>query len=226
MILSAYQPYFAPFPGFFEKALRSDVFVLLDTVQFPRGTSWLTRNRFKNDQGVLWVTVPVWRKGLGLQRINEVKICREGRWARKQLESLKTGYKRAPFFEEHLPFLERLFGEGHEHLVDLNVTVVRYLLKCLKIPVRLHLQSELDMDLNEPALSVALCRVMGADRFLVQNTARKFVKTEMLRKAGIRVEFFRPRVPVYPQLWGAFATNLSVLDLVFNCGPKARAYLE
>ena len=226
MILSAYQPYFAPFPGFFEKALRSDVFVLLDTVQFPRGTSWLTRNRFKNDQGVLWVTVPVWRKGLGLQRINEVKICREGRWARKHLESLKTAYKRAPFFEEHLPFLERLFGEGYEHLVDLNVTVVRYLLKCLKIPARIHLQSDLGMDLNEPELPVRLCRVTGADRFLVQNTARKFVNTETFRKAGIRVEFFRPHVPVYPQLWGAFATNLSVLDLVFNCGPKARAYLE
>jgi hypothetical protein len=83
MILSTYQPYFAPFPGFFHKMLLSDIFVLLDEVQFPRGTTWITRNRFKHDQGSLWITVPVRKKGLGLQRINEVKICHEAPSARK-----------------------------------------------------------------------------------------------------------------------------------------------
>lgn len=71
MILSTSQPYFSPFPGFFLKAFLSDIFVILDEVQFPMGTTWLTRNRFKNDQGTLWMTVPVWKKGLGLQKINE-----------------------------------------------------------------------------------------------------------------------------------------------------------
>ena len=59
MILSANQPYFAPFAGFFHKAILADVFVLLDEVQFPRGTTWMNRNRFKNDQGTLWMTIPV-----------------------------------------------------------------------------------------------------------------------------------------------------------------------
>jgi hypothetical protein len=89
MILSTNQPYFSPFPGFFYKAYLSDIFVILDQVQFPLGTTWLSRNRYKNDQGTLWMTVPVWKKGLGLQRIDEVKICHEGRWAKKHQESLK-----------------------------------------------------------------------------------------------------------------------------------------
>ncbi|MBW1887919.1 MAG: WbqC family protein [Deltaproteobacteria bacterium] len=38
IILSANQPYFSPFPGFFYKAYLSDIFVILDEVQFPRGT--------------------------------------------------------------------------------------------------------------------------------------------------------------------------------------------
>ncbi|MBU0988102.1 MAG: WbqC family protein, partial [Proteobacteria bacterium] len=74
MILSANQPYFAPFPGFFFKIILSDIFVLLDQVQFPRKTTWISRNRFKNDQGTLWMTVPVHKKGLGLQNINAVRI--------------------------------------------------------------------------------------------------------------------------------------------------------
>jgi hypothetical protein len=67
MIVSANQPYFFPYPGFFYKAHHSDIFVILDTVQFPRGTTWITRNRFKNHQGSLWMTLPVRKKGLGLQ---------------------------------------------------------------------------------------------------------------------------------------------------------------
>jgi hypothetical protein len=69
MIVSTYQPFFAPFPAFFYKAHRSDIMVILDDVQFPLRTTWINRNRFKNDQGALWITIPVWKKGLGLQRI-------------------------------------------------------------------------------------------------------------------------------------------------------------
>jgi hypothetical protein len=83
MIIAANQPYFAPYPGFFTKTLLADVLVILDEVQFPHRTTWISRNRFKNDQGELWLTIPVWKKGLGDQKINQVRICYERRWPRK-----------------------------------------------------------------------------------------------------------------------------------------------
>jgi len=75
MILSTNQPYFAPYPGFFYKAHLSDCLVILDDVQFPHKTTWISRNRFKNDQGTFWMTIPVLKKGLGLQKISQVRIC-------------------------------------------------------------------------------------------------------------------------------------------------------
>lgn len=225
MILSAYQPYFAPFPGFFSKALRSDILVLMDKVQFPRGTTWLTRNRFKNDQGTLWMTIPVWKKGLGLQRIDEVSICNEGRWARKHLASLKSAYANAPFFEEHKAFLERVFFEGFEKLVDLNLEIIRHLMANLEIPARIVLLSHLDADTDEPRLSVDICRELGATQFLAQTAARKYLDSDRFEKAGIALKFFNPRPPVYPQLWGPFIPNLSAFDLLFNCGPKSHDLL-
>jgi hypothetical protein len=131
MIISANQPYFAPFPGFFTKALLSDVLVILDEVQFPRGTTWISRNRFKNDQGELWLTIPIWKKGLGEQNINRVRICYEGRWLRKHLESLKTAYGNAPYLGDHLRFLEELFVSRFDKLIDLNLALIRYLLDYL-----------------------------------------------------------------------------------------------
>jgi len=226
MIVSAYQPYLAPFPGFFSKAARSDILVLMDAVQFPRGTTWLTRNRFKNDQGSLWMTIPVWKKGLGLQKINEVRICSEGRWARKHLESLKTAYANAPFFEEHLTFIDEIFSEIPEKLVDLNLKIIKHIMKHLEISAKVLLLSELDIDVKEPRLSVEVCKKLGASHFLAQSSAKKYLDKTAFQEAGIELKFFNPRYPVYPQLWGTFVPNLSAFDLIFNCGPKAQNILK
>ncbi|MBW1786817.1 MAG: WbqC family protein [Deltaproteobacteria bacterium] len=222
MIVSASQPYFAPYPGFFAKALRSDVLVLMDAVQFPRGGTWLTRNRFKNDQGSLWLSIPVWKKGLGLQRMDRVRICHEGRWMRKHLAGLESAYADAPFFASHKPFLEKVFSQTFERLVDMNVEILRYLLEELDIRAEVRLQSELAPREKEPELSVAISRRLGASAFLAQSGARKYLDAERFLREGLALRFFNPRTPVYPQLWGPFIPNLSAFDLLFNCGPAAR----
>ncbi len=221
MIVSACQPYFAPYPGFFSKALRSDILVLLDTVQFPRGTTWLTRNRFKNDQGTLWITLPVWKKGLGLQKIDRVRVCREGRWARKHLSGLMTAYRNAPFFEEHRGVLETLFTRPGERLVDINVEIIRYLAGHLGITAEIRLLSELGIEEKEPRLSVEICRRLGASGFLVRKSAGKYLDRAAFHKQGVALRYLTLRPPVYPQLWGPFIPNLSAFDLLFNCGPAA-----
>ena len=221
MILSATQPYFAPYPGFFYKARLSDVFVILDEVQFPRGTTWISRNRFKNHQGTLWITIPVWKKGLGLQKINDVRIAYEGRWARKHLESLKTAYAHAPYFPEHLDLIRHLFLEDFERLADLNLAVIRYMFRYLGIDTKVVLLCDLGIEEKGDQRLVEICRRTGADRFLAQGGARKVLDGDLFQRSGITLDFFRPPTPVYPQLWGDFIPNLSALDLFFNCGPKA-----
>jgi len=225
MILSANQPYFSPFPGFFYKAHLSDIYVIMDEVQFPRGTTWLSRNRFKNDQGTLWITVPVWKKGLGLQRIDEVRICHEGRWTKKHLASLKTAYARAPYFHDHLNFLEKIFSSGFEKLIDLNLFIIRYLMKYLQIDTKLILLSELGIQAKGDQLLIEICHRMGAHHLLAQSPARKYLNEDLFRQTGIQLKFFTPQSPIYPQLWGDFIPHLSALDLILNCGAKARDIL-
>jgi len=226
MIVSAYQPYFFPFPSFFAKALGSDCFVLLDTVQFPRGTTWLTRNRLKNDNGTLWMTIPVWKKGLGLQKINQVKICHQGRWAKKHMASLKTAYARSPFFEEHLAFLEEVFSTGYERLVDMNLKIILHIMRHLSIGTRVLLLSDLDIDAREPDLSVEICKKLGATSFLAQSSIKKHLREKSFKEHGINLVFFSTVPLIYPQLWGDFIPNLSAFDLLFNCGPRSSAILS
>lgn len=225
MIISANQPYFCPFPSFFYKAHLSDIFVILDAVQFPLRTTWITRNRFKNDQGTLWMTVPVKKKGLGLQRIDRVRICREERWARKCLDSLKSAYAKAPYFNEHLSFLEELFSSQFDKLVHLNLAGIRYLIKLLHIDTKIMLLSELGIQAKGDQLLIKICKRVGASQFLAQSPAKKYLNLDLFQQSEIELTYFRPPTPVYPQLWGRFIPNLSTFDLVFNCGPKVNDIL-
>ena len=225
MIIAASQPYFAPYPGFFCKACLCESLVILDDVQFPRGTTWITRNRFKNDQGTLWLTIPVWKKGLGLQKIGAVRICHEGKWTRKHLESLKHAYRNAPFFDEHLAFLVKVFTSDYEKIVDMNLEIIRYIFETLELDTRLVLQSDLGVCGKGDRLLVDIGRQMGATVFLAQSAARKYIDGSVINKSGITIEYFAPPNLIYPQLWGNYIDNLSILDLIFNCGPKARDIL-
>ena len=222
MIISTHQPYFIPYPGFFDKARQSDIFVILDTVQFPQGTTWISRNRLKNDQGILWLTVPVWKKGLGLQRINEVRICHEFRWVTKHLAGLKFAYARAPYVDDHLAFIEDVYQKHFEKLIDLNLTFIRYLWRQLKINTEIKLLSELGLQTAGTQLLVDICRQLGASVYLAQTPAGKYLDNALFQKAGFEIQFIKPPTWMYPQLWGPFLGNLSVFDLLFNCGPKAR----
>jgi hypothetical protein len=221
MIVSAHRPYFCPYPGFFYKAMKSDVVVLLDDVQYPQGATWINRNRFKNDQGCLWMTVPVWKKGLGLQKINEVRICHEGRWQKKHLESLKVAYGNAPYLHEHLHLFEEVFSPGCAALIDMNLEIIRYLMDVLTIETEIVLLSGMDMQNKGSRLLIDVCRFLGGSVFLAQRSARKYLDELLFEDAGIQLLYITPPDIVYPQLWGDFIGNLSVFDLIFNCGPKS-----
>ena len=225
MRLAAGRPYFAPYPGFFQKIHRVDLFVILDRVQFPRGTTWITRNRFKNEQGTLWLTVPVFKKHLGLQSMDAVRINHGHNWSRKHRLSLAAAYAHAPYRDDHLDFLQGVLTDARERLVEFNLAIIGHLAAALGLGTAMVRQSELDVQGTGDELLVNICREVGADTFVAQQEVRKHIDVRRFEAAGIALEFFTARHPVYPQLWGHFVYNLSTFDLLFNCGPRSRAIL-
>lgn len=221
MIITTHQPIFLPWPGFFYKALQADIMVLLDDVQFPLGRSWMTRNRMKCEQGELWLTVPVCKKGRGKQIIREVEICYETNWFRKHLLGLKRSYAHAPYREDYLPAVEAVYTRNHRRLADLNLELTRLIWDALGVKTRLILQSDLHVSGTGTALIVSICRAVGADGYATLPIAGKYLDPEQFHANGIRLIFPRFAPPVYPQLWGDLRYNLSALDLLLNCGPKS-----
>ncbi|CAD7841979.1 MAG: hypothetical protein [Olavius algarvensis Delta 4 endosymbiont] len=222
MIVATNQPYFAPYPGFFLKAHLADCFVILDAVQFPRRTTWITRNRFKNDQGTLWVTIPVLKKGLGFQKIRDVRICYAENWPQRLQRTFEHAYARAPYLYDFVGVMETVLSARPVWLLDLNLEILQALLDYLAIDTRVVLMSELGSAGKGTALIIDICKALGADRFLVQSSARAYYDSSAFSAEGLELIYFSKPRYIYPQLWGDFIENLSVLDLLFNCGPKTR----
>ena len=73
---------------------------------------------------------------------------------------------------------------------------------------------------------VDICRLLGARAFYEGAAGRDYIDESQFVAAGIRLDYQDYRHPVYPQLHGDFLPYLSVVDLLFNCGPASLGVLE
>ena len=200
--------------------------VLLDSVQYPLGRSWMNRNRLKCATGELWITVPVHRSGRALQLVKEVEIFRKTGWIRRHLRSIEQSYVHAPYFREFFPPVERIYGKEHEKLVSLNLDLIRFFWDALQLRGRLMLQSELGVSGKGTDLLLAVCSRLHASEYLTYRPAEKYINAALLEESGVTVTFVTFRPPIYPQLWGDFIHNLSTLDMLLNCGPKSAVIIR
>lgn len=219
MILAAHQPQFAPWLGYFDKLDRADVFVLLDNVQFKKN-EWQNRNRIKGSGGPQWLTVPV--SGDFGRKIVELDIVSRQNWPERHLKTLRTCYGRAPHYEATFSRYESVACRPWKKLADLNIQLLHDLLAQIGLERRILLASELGpLSEDRDERLIELCRKLGAETYLAGAGGRDYMELERYRAAGIEVVFQEYRHPTYPQLFGDFAPNLSVLDLLFNCGPRS-----
>jgi hypothetical protein len=214
------QPGYLPWLGFFEQVYRCDVFVLYDDVQFDKN-SWRNRNRIKTPDGPLWLTVPVSHRGHTSQTLLETKISEKKRWRRKHLNSIKTYYGKAPYFDRYIEDLTRFYQQEWSYLVDLDIALINYFLKELGITTPILRSSELGISGKKTDRLIAICKSLGATAFYEGAAGRNYIEEEKFRQAGIELEYQDYQHPVYPQLYGEFIPYLSVIDLMFNCGNES-----
>jgi hypothetical protein len=218
VIVSAHQPNFAPWLGFFDKALNSDVLVLLDTVQFIK-RGYQNRTRVKASNGPQWLTVPVVSKGRYDQATRDVEIDETTRWRSVHLRTLGSVLAKAPHRDAVLDLLEPIYARTDVHsLVELNVALIRAVADRLGIATRIVTASELDVSGSSTRLMLNLTRAVGADVYLSGPTGRQYLEPDLFPPAGVTLRYHAFTPFEYPQLHGEFVPGLSCLDYIANCG--------
>ena len=223
-VVAIHQPQFLPWLGYFDKLDRSDFFCLLDTVQYKKN-EFQNRNKIKTSQGWQWLTVPVTYRFP--QRILEVGVNQTVDWQRKHLRSLETSYRKAPFFDTYITRFEEFYQQSYEMLVDVNVACIRLLMDLLGLKRKVILASSLQVDTEDPTMRlVKICQALGGAAYSSGKDGAKYMDVDMFASHEIDVLFQDFEHPQYPQCFGPFEPNMSIVDLLFNCGPGSLAIIR
>jgi len=204
-----------------------DEFVLFDDMQFTK-RDWRSRNRIKTPNGLHWLTVPVDVKGKFDQRMRDARVADPG-WSTQHWRSIRHSYCKTPYFNAYEPALVAMFdGLRDEQLLSqVNHRLIAGLCGLLAISTPLTWSMDYPQREGKSERLVSICQAAGATRYLSGPAARDYVDLRLFAKAGIEVVFADySGYPEYPQPHGAFEHAVTVLDLLFNVGPEAPAYMK
>jgi hypothetical protein len=219
------QSNYIPWKGYFDLIAATDEFILYDDAQYTR-RDWRNRNQIKTPQGVQWLTVPVRVKGRYHQSIRETEI--DGtEWAEQHWTRLRQNYARAPHFARYAPELEALYLHGrHDTLSALNLAMLTWVNRQLGIATRMSSSSDYTLEGDRTDKLLNLCLQAGATEYLSGPAARDYLDESRFAAAQVAVRWFDyPAYPPYAQLWGEFVHGVTVLDVLFHCGPDARRHV-
>lgn len=213
-----HQPDFLPYLGFFHRLLYADVYVILDNVQYLRGSkSWHNRDKIKTSSGECWLTVPT-IKAPQKTPLNKILISNDHEWKRNHLNLLYHNYRRADCFDEIFPFVELLYSGKEELLMDFTLNSIKLLMDLLDIEIQMVLASETGAVGRNNDLLVDILSKIKTDEYLSGIGAKEYFDPVPFARAGIKVVWQNFAHPEYPQQFGPFIPYLSSIDLLFNCG--------
>jgi hypothetical protein len=141
--------------------------------------------------------------------------------------TIEQSYRGAPGFTRYRDFFRSFYARSWESLSGLNQTMIRAIAGAL-LGIRTQILDSRDFDLQGKGSDrlLMLLKKMGATDYISGPSARTYLGAESYERNGVRVHWKDySSYPPYPQLHGAFAPDLSIVDLLMNCGEDAPRYI-
>lgn len=219
--VAIHQPNFFPWLGYFNKIAKSDVFILLDNVQFPKtGGTYMNRVKILVNAEGRWVTMPVVRAFHGVLPVKEIMIDNSFPWRDKLLRTLQSSYGRSPFFEETFGFLNKITGNPTESLLDFNRSTIFETATLLGLDTsKIIVESTLGVDGRKNDLLVALVKKVNGTTYLHGTGGLAYQDRDLFNKNSIELVYQNFAHPEYDQdKAGLFSPGLSIIDALMHCG--------
>jgi hypothetical protein len=223
MLIAIQQPEFFPWIGYLDKIKQVDKIVLLDNVQFKK-RYFENRNKVRTRENWTWIRVPVKVKGRYTQLINDVEIDNSQDWQSKLIGTLKHCYKQAPFWVESggEELCEIVAGHKYHRLIELNLTVIYFLMEKFGVTKETVLASEIETNGKGSELILNICKITGADGYLSGRDGVNYLDSNIFERESIALTYQKFVHPVYKQYASDdFVEAMSSIDLLFNVGPLA-----
>ncbi len=224
--ISIHQPQYIPWLPYFLKAEESNIFIILDSVDFQKN-GLQNRNQINTVNGPLWLTVPVKQKSK--QKIIDVQINNNLNWKKKHWSTLLQNYRKANAFSHYMDEMEKIFSQEWNYLNELNISIMEKMFNWLGIDIPTLRSSEMNAEGNGSELILNLCLETGATKYISGIGGHNYLDEVAFKEAGIEIIYRAPELlgsylQQFPKL--DFVNNLSALDIIFNCGDKWRNHIK
>jgi len=217
------QSNFFPWKGYFDIIHDADIFVFLEDVQYTKN-DWRNRNKIKTPFGAKWITVPI--KGGINQKIFEVQISNSTNWIEKQKRQIDAAYSRAQFYDCFKEEITNIYLKKFDLLSELNIYAIKKISKLLDIDTKFLNSTDIKINGIKTEKIIHICQEVGATSYISGPAAKAYINENDFINAGITLKYKDYNsYPEYPQLWGKFDHNVSIIDLLFNCGENTSNYI-
>ncbi len=217
MRVAIHQPNYLPWIGFFDKLDQVDKFVILDKAQHSK-SGLLNRNKIKTPEGSFTLTVPLKNKGVP---INELQIADNSNWQANHWKIIESFYKKCPFWNDYKDGFEQLYQNKWDKLALLNIAIIEHIKDLLTITTETFVESDFQIDFGSGnTRNVNITSHLKGDVYLSGTGASVYNDINEFEAQNITLIYQEFNHPLYPQRWGDFLPNLSIIDMLFNCGPE------
>jgi len=218
MRLALMQPYFLPYLGYWQLLVAADRFVIYDNVNYIKG-GWINRNRVLISGAPGFITVPL-QQATPHKLILETTVAAGPHWQDKMCKTLENCYRRAPYFAESFPLLEKIIRYDESNLAAYLTHQLTAVASHLDLPAKISLASDTHPrgKASGQARVLEICAREGAHRYLNSAGGVDLYDAEVFRSHGIELQFLNTRVAPYPQRTTPFTPYLSIVDALMEVG--------
>ena len=220
------QPYFFPYIGYWQLINLVDKYVIFDDVNYIK-RGWINRNRILMNGDAVLFNVPL----LGVSQnklINQIEVNNDKKLLMKNLKTIELAYRKAPYFEDVYPLVERILENEASNIADYNAYSIKYISEYLDIKTELVTSSKLSKDnsLKSQNKILEICELLGATEYYNAIGGQELYSKDAFANKKIQLRFLKTNDIRYQQFKNDFVSNLSIIDvMMFNSVSTIKEFL-
>lgn len=226
MKLAIMQPYLFPYIGYFQLMNAVDKFVMYDDVNFIK-KGWINRNNILVEGKAKLFSVPLVDISQN-KRINEIYLSKDQKWQQTFLKTLEQNYKKAPYFLEVYPLIEKIILSRAEKINELVLNSFSLLNNYLDIKTTITPTSGIyDVShLRGQERIIAICKMEKASHYINPYGGQELYSKSVFEKENIELHFLKSEPVIYGQFNKKFVPWLSIIDvMMFNSKQTIASFL-